>query len=539
MGIALRRRESQPRTPTAPRKSSYQYPEPRYSVIVPRPVTVYEKAYPPELIGAAVAPNPGDVIAAKIAAPATGSDPGLVGCAAMDSAQFRHYEPMPELHDDADDRFRWKFTVGPAGGVLQVMNITMCVPESAVDKPQDITIGISQNPADVPTLDGGQSLASPVIHCLPHSARFRRPVTLSFGYNPYFTETEICDLTVMCSETDLGQPTSWMKYDAGSCSFGFGDDRRCLVVLDRFCLFTVVCKDTNEQMKAKDISAMVFAKFLTESRLLNLRLFCVDNEPATMDLLRRHCVRSGYGNQVGDQPFFLYNNGKEIDVSFNELHTLWKVDGKSKTTLSFMKIWRNGWPSCLFDVTSSSDDVAPYFKCVIRVAQKDSDADQRADVDVRYEVKKQQSSTSEKRRGGVVGLPARESLNDSSMEHLLRECVDKMMKPRPDSRNSTHDFIDFKKTSTKEFVIPHKLKMELAILLNPIDSLHGHDWRQLASIMGLDDMIRHLDPVGGQTELLLTALDSFNISLERLTEFMREFGREDAAVTIEKHSQNR
>jgi len=162
---------------------------------------------------------------------------------------------MPELHEDADERFRWKFTVGPAGGVLQLMNIAMCVPENAVDKPTDIVIGISQNPADLPALNAGQSLASPVIHCLPHGARFRRPVALSFGYNPYFTETEMCDLTVMCSETDLGHPTSWTEYEAGCCSFGFGDERRCLVLLNRFCLFTVVCKDTNEEMKVRTVQS--------------------------------------------------------------------------------------------------------------------------------------------------------------------------------------------------------------------------------------------------------------------------------------------
>ena len=158
---------------------------------------------------------------------------------------------MPALHGDADGRFLWKFTVGPTGGVLQVMNITMCVPENAVDKPQDIIIGISQNAADQPTLDGKHSLASPVIHCLPHGTRFRRPVALSFGYNAYYTENEMCKLTVLCSETDVGKPTTWAEHEASSYAFGFGDERRCLVVLNRFCLITVVCKDTPDQMQVK------------------------------------------------------------------------------------------------------------------------------------------------------------------------------------------------------------------------------------------------------------------------------------------------
>ena len=169
----------------------------------------------------------------------------------LPTAQFRHYEPMPALHGDADGRFLWKFTVGPTGGVLQVMNITMCVPENAVDKQQDIIIGISQNAADQPTLDGKHSLASPVIHCLPHGTRFRRPVALSFGYNAYYTENEMCKLTVLCSETDVGKPTTWAEHEASSYAFGFGDERRCLVVLNRFCLITVVCKDTPDQMQVK------------------------------------------------------------------------------------------------------------------------------------------------------------------------------------------------------------------------------------------------------------------------------------------------
>ena len=81
--------------------------------------------------------------------------------------------------------------------------------------------------------------------------------------------------------------------------------------------------------------------------------------------------------------------------------------------------------------------------------------------------------------------------------------------------------------------------MELAILLDPIDILHKRDWRHLASIMGLDDMIPSLDRMGGQTELLLTALDYFNVTLDSITSVVRHFGREDAAVTIEKYSQTK
>ncbi|KAI0240893.1 hypothetical protein LSAT2_007256 [Lamellibrachia satsuma] len=255
-------------------------------------------------------------------------------------------------------------------------------------------------------------------------------------------------------------------------------------------------------MSKKDISAVVFAKLGSDSQLLNIRVVCVDNELETKELLRLYCVKSGYGNQVGDEPFVLYNNGKGIDVSLDELQACWHVNGKSKMTLSFKKVWCNSRPSCVFDVTPSGD-LANYFKCVVRVAQQDgNEEDQAADIEIRYELRK-------------------ESTDDVNTVNLLRECVDKMMEPRPNSRDSTHSFSEFIKPTTKEFVIPHKLKMELAILLDPIDILHKRDWRHLASIMGLDDMIPSLDRIGGQTELLLTALDYFNVTLDSITSVWR------------------
>ena len=56
-------------------------------------------------------------------------------------------------------------------------------------------------------------------------------------------------------------------------------------------------------------------------------------------LLRLYCVKSGYGNQVGDEPFVLYNNGKGIDVSLDELQACWHVNGKSKMVSSLF--WRS------------------------------------------------------------------------------------------------------------------------------------------------------------------------------------------------------
>ena len=52
----------------------------------------------------------------------------------------------------------------------------------------------------------------------------------------------------------------------------------------------------------------------------------------------------------------------------------------------------------------------------------------------------QERSKSSRRRTDVVGLPDQEATDHAYTVNVLRGCVDKMMKPRPDSRDNTHSF---------------------------------------------------------------------------------------------------
>ena len=55
-------------------------------------------------------------------------------------------------------------------------------------------------------------------------------------------------------------------------------------------------------------------------------------------------------------------------------------------------------------------------------------------------VLQQDSSTCGRRLAAVVGLLGQEHTDDVNTVNLPHECVDKMMKPRPDSRDRTHGF---------------------------------------------------------------------------------------------------
>ena len=82
-----------------------------------------------------------------------------------------------------NDRFYWNFTVGPAGDTLQVGNMTLFIPEGALNTERTITLAISSNTADLPELSGDERLFGPIVHCLPHGLQLNKPATLSFDYS--------------------------------------------------------------------------------------------------------------------------------------------------------------------------------------------------------------------------------------------------------------------------------------------------------------------------------------------------------------------
>ena len=88
-------------------------------------------------------------------------------------------------------------------------------------------------------------------------------------------------------------------------------------------------------------------------------------------------------------------------------------------------------------------------------------------------------------------------------------------------------------TTTRPNTIPHQLKMQLASLLDPPDHIRGHDWRHLASVLGLDEKVPYLESKGNPTEMLLMVWEMRNDSLSSLTTTMRDIEREDAATTIQ------
>ena len=62
--------------------------------------------------------------------------------------------------------------------------------------------------------------------------------------------------------------------------------------------------------------------------------------------------------------------------------------------------------------------------------------------------------------------------------------------------------------------------------------IRGHDWRSLASVLGLDENSPYLESKGHPTELLLVVWEMRNDSLDTLAATIINIEREDAASRV-------
>ena len=83
-----------------------------------------------------------------------------------------------------NDRHYWNVQIGYNGKTVRIGDVSLTIPEGALEHEITITIGISQDPSDRPELQANQALVGPVVLCLPHGLSFKRPVTLSIDCDP-------------------------------------------------------------------------------------------------------------------------------------------------------------------------------------------------------------------------------------------------------------------------------------------------------------------------------------------------------------------
>lgn len=83
--------------------------------------------------------------------------------------------------------------------------------------------------------------------------------------------------------------------------------------------------------------------------------------------------------------------------------------------------------------------------------------------------------------------------------------------------------------------IPHALRKQLVVLLDPCKYPVGNDWKDLASILGLEHLILCLERSRSPTDSLLDVVEERNISLKKLKTIFEEIHREDCVREVIKY----
>ncbi|XP_078671090.1 uncharacterized protein LOC144911149 [Branchiostoma floridae x Branchiostoma belcheri] len=124
--------------------------------------------------------------------------------------------------------------------VIEGTGVRLFIPPGAIKDgaEQQVTISISSDECDKPTLAEGQARISPVIRCSPHGITFQKSVALSFPHTGETSKGKAIHPVI--TNTDRGQEAGYedMRKDHGARAIVRKSD--CVVFLDHFTGVTLV-----------------------------------------------------------------------------------------------------------------------------------------------------------------------------------------------------------------------------------------------------------------------------------------------------------
>ncbi|KAI8490290.1 toll-like receptor 6 signaling pathway [Branchiostoma belcheri] len=138
--------------------------------------------------------------------------------------------------------------------VIEGTGVRLFIPPGAINDgaEQQVTISISSEECDKPTLAEGQARISPVIRCSPHGITFQKSVALSFPHTGETSKGKA--IRPVITNTDRGHEAGYedMRKDHGARAIVRKSD--CVVFLDHFTGVTLVEESPCPDEGAKGVS---------------------------------------------------------------------------------------------------------------------------------------------------------------------------------------------------------------------------------------------------------------------------------------------
>ena len=180
-------------------------------------------------------------------------------------------EPLPEgqtdhPHDELNNQLfgltgEATLTVDSDGGIF-VCNtlptpITIDIANQALEANFQLEIKVIEtlDSMYLPQLEPDERLCCQLIHFLPHGYQFKERVTVYFALEmSSYSAQQAPEYKILYSPTAPGEPPAWR--DVSSTCEGTPEGlvllphRKAVVILETFCIFTVIEKDTGAKLEA-------------------------------------------------------------------------------------------------------------------------------------------------------------------------------------------------------------------------------------------------------------------------------------------------
>lgn len=467
---------------------------------------------------------------------------------------------------------------------LDNMGISLHVPEGAVKRGDSkmIVLVLNWDLSDNPQMKKEESLVSPVVYVGPHGLKLDKPCILTFrhcAFNPH-------QIKVMRSETDLTDQKSWATLcnqtdDSGTC---YLTPDECQINIDTFTLYTCVQAPLGNCLGKKWLQIAVFACPLRkEINHHQVRLYFLNKTNCALQWAIQNEANFG-GKLICPEKVFLFD-GNDLDMftQTRYVSTGWELVGdENSEKISFLQIWHGQCPhiSVCFrrsdSQTSKSTSVAIEMslhvftfqqtlqengeKIFIQVFEDDRTPVTGNEIRCNHQIdiqinnygdshgknsKNSHSNYGAESPNGPAEAGVHKSMSESVLSHghgqqkPNSEKVKLVINNRFNSCSNMADHTNELLTSgVKSRLFPQSLRNRLILLLDPLKSPCGNDWRDLAAKLNLDECIPKLQSYEHPTEKLLCFMESEGKSLSEVIALFHEIRREDCVDEIVNYCEN-
>ncbi|XP_077998854.1 uncharacterized protein LOC144451822 [Glandiceps talaboti] len=455
------------------------------------------------------------------------------------------------------------------GGKLEITDygVSLIVPPNAISEgqSQDISVSVSWNKADKPTLCDGEALVSPVVCCEPNGLKFNSPVTLSFQHCLNFKDKDTDKISLQSSQSKIGEGNEWIKkgvLETGGPTCIVSKDR-CVIFTDHFTKYGLSAQMGEEMTKR--IKVAIYATPLTGTICdETLRVYAIN---ATADAEQEmKAEEKDMGGILADavKSYHLKENiSNDLDVSITRICEGWKlISGSDKETLSKKDIMAGCNSSCSF--TFANEYAKMNFRCQVDVKQEGNDSKVVSTFISRpVQLQGQPNPGSAVTSFSQLPPPGNPCLAVAPIDypHVSAATPGVPIARGPHypytpnlaavSRQDVQCYQGFSlitevrrpavQFDVPRACIPFELKNELALRLNPLHTF-GRDWRMLANEMGHSKYIRNLEGGSNPTEQLLDVLEccySAQECLPMLIKMLTKIERSDAVHIVQSYLQHK